>query len=112
MQTQKLPNATAVLILGILSIITCCCYGIVGLTLGIVALVLYKKDMVLYTQQPEVYSDYSNLNIGRVLAIIGIVLSSVYLIFNIYIYVVVGPDGIKAWQENLMEKVKYEQENN
>lgn len=112
MEKQKLPNATAVLILGILSIITCCCYGVVGLTLGIVALVLYKKDLSRYLEQPELYSDYNNLNIGRVLAIIGIVLSSFYLIFNIYIYTVIGPDGIQAWQENLMEKIKYEQENN
>ena len=37
MEKQKLPNATAVLVLGIASILTCCCYGIIGLILGIVA---------------------------------------------------------------------------
>lgn len=31
MEQQKLPNATIILVLGILSIVTCCCYGIVGL---------------------------------------------------------------------------------
>jgi len=110
MEKQKLPNATAVLILGILSIITCCCYGIVGLTLGIVALVLAKKDMALYTQEPERYVDYSNLNIGRILAIIGVTLSAIYIVVNIAFYAIYGAQGIKDMQENLMEKIRYEQQ--
>ena len=40
MENQKLPNATAVLILGILSIITCCCYGIFSVILGSLGIVL------------------------------------------------------------------------
>ena len=54
---QKLPNATAVLVLGILSIVTCCCYGVVGLILGIIALVLAKKERAAANaaaQTPEV----------------------------------------------------------
>ncbi len=31
MNEQKLPNATLVLVLGIISILGCCCYGIIGL---------------------------------------------------------------------------------
>lgn len=99
---NKLPNATAVLVLGILSILTCCCWGIVGLVLGIIALVLAKKDMKLYLENPELYSNYGNLNIGRILAIIGICLSAVYLIFYIYMIAVVGQEGmeemIRNWQ--------------
>lgn len=110
MEKQKLPNASAVLILGILSILTCCCYGIVGVVLGIVALVLAKKDLVLYLENPELYEGYSNIKTGRILAIIGIILSSIYLIFTIYLYAVVGEEGLKDFQENLMEKMKYEQE--
>jgi hypothetical protein len=48
MEQQKLPNATAVLILGIVSIVGCCCYGLPGLIAGIIALVLAKKDGELY----------------------------------------------------------------
>lgn len=80
--TQKLPNANLVLILGILSIITCCCYGVIGLILGIVALVLAKKDKAMYLENPQAYSNYSNLNIGRILAIIGIVLSILYFVLH------------------------------
>jgi M penetrans paralogue family 26 len=110
MEKQKLPNATTVLVLGILSILTCCCWGFIGLTLGIVALIIAKKDIALYTENPEQYEGYSNINTGRILAIIGIVLSSIYLIANIYMYAVWGEEGIKDFQQNLLEKIKQQQE--
>ena len=47
MENQKLPNATAVLILGIFSILICCCYGIFSIILGVVALVLANKDTII-----------------------------------------------------------------
>ncbi len=82
---QQLPNATAVLILGILSILTCCCYGIVGVILAIVAMVLSKKDRALYEMNPAAYTEasYKNSNAGRVCAIVGLILSILYLIFII-----------------------------
>lgn len=90
MNQQKLPNATTVLILGIVSIVGCCCYGIVGLVCGIIGLTLYKKDNLLYQQNPEMYSDYSNLSTGRILCIIGIVLSALYIVTNIIFLMVFG----------------------
>ena len=111
MQKQKLPNSNVILILGILSILTCCCWGIVGLILGIVVLVVAKRDLALYAENPELYEGYSNINTGRILAIIGIVLSSVYLIFNIYLYAVVGEKGMEDFRQNLMEKLKYQEQN-
>ena len=75
-----LPNATAVLVLGIISIVLCFCYGIVGLICSIVALVLYSKDKKLYVQHPQAYTpgSYSNLKAGRVCAIIGLIISAIY----------------------------------
>ena len=110
MEKQKLPNATRVLVLGIASILTCCCYGIIGLILGIVAIVLAKKDSATYNENPELYSGYANLNTGKILAIIGIVLSAIYLIITIYFYTVIGEDGMKDFQQNLIEKMKQQQE--
>lgn len=106
MENRKLPNANAVLILGILSILTCCCYGFIGLVLGIAALVIANKDLKVYLQNPELYTNYQNLNIGRILAIIGIVLSSLYLIFVIYMYAVVGEEGLQDFMDNLKLKVE------
>ena len=44
---SKLPNATTVLVMGIISILGCCCYGIIGIVCGIIGLVLAKKDTAL-----------------------------------------------------------------
>ncbi len=79
---MSLPNSTAVLVLGILSIVTCCCWGVIGLILSIIALVLSKRDRILYTTYSGAYteSSFKNLNAGRVCAIIGLVLSAVGLV--------------------------------
>ena len=102
MENQKLPNATAVLVLGILSVLTCWCYGIIGIVLGIVALFLAKKDIALYKESPEKFNNYSNLNTGRVLAIIGLVLSILTIVFFIWILNIVGMDALK--DEDLMRE--------
>jgi hypothetical protein len=109
MEKRNLPNGTAVLILGILSIVTCCCYGIVGLILGIIALVLANKDLKLFKESPELYLNYKNLNIGRILGIIGIVLSSLTMLSFAYLYSL-GPEKLLEFQKNLEAKAKYQQE--
>ncbi|HRS54053.1 MAG TPA: CCC motif membrane protein [Bacteroidales bacterium] len=80
-----LPNNITVLVLGIISIVTCWCYGIVGIILGIIALVLAKKDNALYMQNSDLYtqSSYKNVQIGKVCAIIGLCISAMMLIFSI-----------------------------
>ncbi len=56
---QNLPNATATLVLGIISIIGSFCYGIIGLICGIVGLILANKDRSLYRASPDLYSPAS-----------------------------------------------------
>ena len=108
MEKRNLPNGTAILILGILSIVTCCCYGF-GLILGIIALVLANKDLKLYKESPELYLNYKNLNIGKILGVIGIVLSSIAFIIYVYLYSL-GPEKLLEFQKNLEAKAKYQQE--
>src|SRR6476659_8006582 len=103
MEKRNLPNATAVLILGILSICTCCCYGIVGLIFGIIALVLADKDTKIYNENPELYLNYKNVTIGKVLAVIGVVLSGICMIFYIY-FLSLGEKGMKDFMQNLEDK--------
>ena len=103
MEKQNLPNATAVLVLGILSIIGCCCYGILGLIFGIIALILANKDKQIYVQNPELYSNYGNLNTGRILAIIGIVISTLYILFYIWLFATLG---MEAFQDPLIMQEK------
>ena len=79
MQQKPLPNAIATLVLGILSIITGC--YVIGLVLGIVALILSKEPMKLYREDPTLWSDYAMLNAGRITAIIGTVLGGLSVLF-------------------------------
>lgn len=89
---QPLPNATLVLVLSILSIPLCCCYGIIGLGMAIAAFVLANKDKALYESNPTAYTpgSYSNINTGRILAIIGMVLGGVYTIITIISFMMFG----------------------
>ncbi|NBL65146.1 DUF4190 domain-containing protein [Flavobacterium sp. NST-5] len=94
---RPLPNATTVLVLGIVSIPTSFCYGIIGVILGIICLVLAKKDRLLYESNPEMYSGIENVNSGRVCGIIGLCLGSLFLIFVIlYLVFVVSIIGAAA----------------
>lgn len=89
---QALPNATGVLVLGIISIVGCFCYGIVGLVCGIIAVALSVKANALYIQNPSLYteSSFKNMKAGRVCAIIGLSLSTLYVIFWIVCIVIWG----------------------
>jgi hypothetical protein len=90
---KNLPNSIAVLVLGICSIFPgCFCYGIVGIICGIIALVLAKKDLAAYAANPTAYTEGSlkNLKAGRVCGIIGLCLSSLYVIFLIVYVLVLG----------------------
>jgi hypothetical protein len=84
---QKLPNAVATLILGILSILGACCYGIPGIIMAIIALVISSNSNKLLKGNPEGYSDAGNHKAGRICAFIGLGISAIYFII-IIIYVV------------------------
>lgn len=102
MEKQTLPNSTLILVFGIVSIVTCCCYGVLGLIFGIIALVLAKNATALYLESPEIYSGYNNVKAGRTLSIIGIVLNGIYLLFVAYLYIFIGMD---AYQEFIREMI-------
>lgn len=87
-----LPNASTVMVLGIISIVGCCCYGIVGIICGIIALVLAKNAKALYEANPSAYteSSFKNLNTGRICAIIGLVLSALYIFIYIIFIIIYG----------------------
>jgi len=100
-----LPNATASLVLGIVSIVMCWCYGVVGFILGIIGLVLGNKAIATYKQFPGAYSESSlkNANAGRICSIIGLILGALSLIVIIIYVAVVGMaiGGLLNWHELL-----------
>jgi hypothetical protein len=105
MENQKLPNATAVLVLGILSILTCCCYGLFGLILAIVGLYLTHKDLIIYNGSPEKFINFSQLNTGKILCIIGVVLNAIMLLYFIWIIKMIGFEALQD-PALLQEKLK------
>ena len=86
---KDLPNSTAVLVLGILSIFFClCCFlfgNLFAIIFGVISLVLANQDNKLYEVSPNTYkvSSYKNMKAGRVCAIVGLSLSSVYIVIAI-----------------------------
>ncbi len=104
-----LPNATAVLILGIIGIVTCCCWGI-GAVLAVIALVLAAKDIKLYKANPYMYtkSSLNNLNAGRICAIIGLVFSLLCIAYYLYIGSIIGWENMQDPEalQQAMEKLQ------
>jgi hypothetical protein len=92
---KPLPNSSGILAMGIISIVSfCCCLpsGIVGITLGILAIVLGKKALAEYSQNQGLYTEQSfkNAKAGRICGIIGICLGGIWLLGIIIYLSVVG----------------------
>jgi hypothetical protein len=85
---QTLPNATTVLVLGILSIVVC-------FVCGIIALAISSGDRRLYDQNPGLYtvSSYDMLKAGRICAIVSLCLWGVGLVFYAVVLIVVFSSG-------------------
>lgn len=109
MEQQKLPNVTISLVLGIISLIACCCSaGIGGFIFSGIAFLLVQKDLKLYKENPELYSNYSQLNTARIIAIIGLVLAVVNLTYTIISIQSVG--GWSAYTEMIQEAIEQAQQ--
>jgi len=89
---QTVPNSVGVLVLGILSIVFCWCYGIVSIILGIIAIVLANQGEKIYQQNPSAYAmaSYKNMKAGKICAIIGMSLSGLYILFLVVYFFIVG----------------------
>lgn len=79
---HTLPNSTEVLVLGILSVVMCWCWGVVSLILSIVTIVLARQGEKAYNLNPQLYTEisYRNLKTGKTCAIVGLCLAAVMLI--------------------------------
>jgi len=82
---ENLPNSRIVLLLGILSIVFCWWHfvSVIGIILGIITLVLAQKETTLFEKNPGRYTltSFNNVKIGRICAIIGLIISVVVFIF-------------------------------
>lgn len=79
---KQLPNASAVLVLGILSLVLNCL--LIGFILGIIGLILSREGKALYAQNPDLYDGYGSLNAGRILCIISVCLGGAGLLMTLF----------------------------
>ena len=102
MEQQKLPNATISLVLGIISFFCCCfSWGIGGMLLSGIALFLVKKDTKLYSENPDLYDNFSQVKTARIIAIIGLILGALTLLWIIFQIIQAG--GWDAYMEKQQE---------
>ena len=94
-QKVMLPNATAVLVLGICSIVFSCVF--VGLVCGIIGLVLAGKGRKMYKENPALYDGWGQLNAGFIMSIIGLAISALYILYYIFLVAIWGTATWSLW---------------
>ena len=79
---QPLPNATTVLVLGILSIVTCFICGIIALSIA-------SGDRQLYQNNPNLYTtaSYDMIKAGRICAIVSLCIWAVGIMFYVFFFI-------------------------
>lgn len=81
---RPLPNATACLVLGICSIVVC----LPGFIMGIIGVVLHKKDKALYESDPLTYeASFKTSRAGYICSVVGICLSSFVILFYVVYFI-------------------------
>lgn len=104
MEKQKLPNQTAIIILALTSFVGCCCTnGVLGVILAFIGLNLAKKDEKLYAENPELY-DIGSLNTWKTVNLISLIISSIFVIWLIYLLVTGGFQESMDQYRMLMEQ--------
>lgn len=84
--SANLPNATAVLVLGIISIVVC----FAGLITGIIALIMHKRDKEIYLTNPAKYeASFKNSRAGYICAIVGVCLQALIVLFYVLYFIFV-----------------------
>lgn len=105
MEQQKLPNVTIVIVLSIIGFICCCVAGIPGVLFGGIGLMLALKDEKLYKENPNDYSNYSQLKTAKILAIIALAVGVLYLAYTVFtISQMGGWDAYMEQSKELMEQ--------
>ncbi|QXP52058.1 DUF4190 domain-containing protein [Cellulophaga sp. HaHa_2_95] len=105
MEQQKLPNATMIIVLGILGYL-CCCFAALGIIPSAIAFFMATKSQKLYEEKPEVYDNYNIIKTGKIVALIALILNILMVINIIYTLSTVGWEAwtsefSRQWTEGL-----------
>lgn len=108
---EKLPNATASLVLGIFSIITCWCYGLPGIITGVIGLVLGNRAIKVHNEDPDLYEGVGNASAGKITSIIGLVLTVFFTVYIIWMFTKLGLTMEDLQNEELLQEKLSELQN-
>ena len=87
----KLPYSKIVLILGMIAILGFWIYIIPGIVCGIIAVVFHVKNKRLYLTNKKRYQESFKVSkVGFIAGLIGLILSSLTLLFFIVVIVIIG----------------------
>lgn len=102
---QVVPNSVGALVLGILSIVFCWCYGILAIIMGIIAIVLANQGEKVYQANPQLYtiSSYKNMKAGKICGIIGLSLGAVYIICLVVYFIIAGTVAFGALNSGIFK---------
>jgi hypothetical protein len=90
MNQQPLPGASTVMTMGIISIVgSFVCCGPFAAIFSIIGLTKARTAEKLYHENPDQYTDYSNVKTGRILSYIGLALSLISLVLLIIYFGVI-----------------------
>jgi hypothetical protein len=86
---QVLPGSQSAFILGILSVVFTLTTVIIGIILGIIAVVEGNRAMKAYELNPALYTkaEYSNANVGKILGWVSIGIGAAIFLFIILIII-------------------------
>lgn len=92
LEPVDLPNATAVLVLGIGSLFGLLCYVLPGLIMAIIALVLASGSKKQYLNDPAFYTkgSVSNMRAGKICAIISVCLFVFFMLLFAFLMIGFG----------------------
>ncbi len=108
MEQQKLPNATMIIVLGILGYLCCCLAGI-GIIPSGIAYFMATKSQKLYNENPDGYDNYSAINTGKIVALIAVILNVLLMIRWAYIIYTGGLDEIHTIWNDAWEQMEAQQ---
>ena len=92
----ELPNSTAILVLGIVSIffiLLGCAFGplvLISLITGIITLAISGNAVRMNREAPGAYNGYGNVQAGRIMAIISLAIFGLYVLMFLFIIIFYG----------------------
>ena len=85
--SSKIPLANTTLVLAIVSVIGCVCYGFPGIILSVMAIVLYGRVKKVYLIHPAIYQEsYNTARAGWIIAIISLFISIATTVYTVYVF--------------------------